>query len=72
MSVFWKHQHPPLGSDGAAFGYDGDFMHGHIKANYWRPMAEFEAEIDRQIAEIKAQMLGEWARLTGRDVGSDD
>jgi hypothetical protein len=28
MSVFWKKQHPPLGSDGAAFGYDGDFIHG--------------------------------------------
>lgn len=56
MSIFWKTDH---------FGYDGDFMHGHIKVNYWQDLEKVEAEIDRQLAEIRAAMRAEWARLSG-------
>jgi hypothetical protein len=65
VSVFWKKQHPPLGADGAAWGYDGDFLRGQIKVGYWTDRSEVEAEIDRQIAEIKASLLAEYAQLTG-------
>jgi hypothetical protein len=58
MSVFWKSEH---------FGYDGDFVLGHIKVNYWQDREKVEAEVDRQFAEIRAAVLAEWPRLTGAD-----
>jgi hypothetical protein len=56
MSVFWKTDH---------FGYDGDFAHGLVKVNYWQDQDKYEAEIDRQLAEVRAAMLAERPRLVG-------
>lgn len=56
MSVFWKSEH---------FGYDGDFIHGHIKVNYWQDCENVEAEIDRQFAEFREAALAEHDRLSG-------
>jgi hypothetical protein len=49
MSVFWLE----------CVGYDGDFMHGHIKVNYWEPREDFEAELDKQLAAVRADALRE-------------
>lgn len=54
MSVFWKTDH---------FGYDGDFLHGHIRVNYWQDRKKVEAEIDRQLAEIRAAMRAGFEEL---------
>jgi hypothetical protein len=47
VSVFWETDH---------FGYDGDFLHGHIKVNYWQDPTKVEAEIDRQLAESQLRV----------------
>jgi hypothetical protein len=65
MSVFWKKQFPPLGFGGEAWGYDGDYLHGHVQVNYWSDRETVEAELDRQMAEIKAGLMGELERLAG-------
>jgi hypothetical protein len=56
MSVYWETER---------FGYDGDFMLGHVKVNYWRPRGLVEAEIDEQLAEIRKAMLAEYPSLVG-------
>lgn len=61
MSVFWKTDR---------FGYDGDFMHGRIRVNYWQDREKVEAEIDRQWAEIRAAVLDEYTHLTEPDEGA--
>lgn len=58
MSVFWKTEH---------YGYDGDFVHGHIKVNYWQDREAVAREIDRQFAEIREAALTDWARLSGAE-----
>jgi hypothetical protein len=58
MSVFWKGD-VPLGGDGAEYGCDGDFAHGHIKVGYWRDREVFIAEVDRRIAEMREAMIAE-------------
>jgi hypothetical protein len=58
MSVFWKTEH---------FGYDGDYLHGHVQVNYWQDRAKVEAEIDEQLAAIRAAMLAERPRLAGEE-----
>lgn len=58
MSVYWKTDH---------YGYDGDFVHGHVKVNYWQDREKVAAEIDTQMAEIREAALADWARLTGAD-----
>lgn len=54
MSVFWT---------GERVGYDGDFLHGHVQVNYWTPREEFEAELEGQLAEVRAGALAERDRL---------
>lgn len=44
-------------------GYDGDEMHGAVIVNYWQDRAEYVAEVDRQIAEVRTGMLAERDRL---------
>lgn len=58
MSVHWKGD-MPLDLDGVEYGCDGDFAHGHIKVNYWRDRAEFIAEVDKRIAEMRTAVLAE-------------
>jgi hypothetical protein len=63
MSVFWETDH---------YGYDGDFLHGHIKVNYWQDPTKVEAEIDRQLAEIRTAMLADLPRLSGQVEDTDE
>jgi hypothetical protein len=60
MSVYWTTNH---------FGYDGDFIRGDIKVDYWQAKDQMLAEIDRQTAEIREHAEAEWSRLSG--VGDD-
>jgi hypothetical protein len=54
MSVFWSTER---------IGYDGDYLRGDVKVNYWQPVEDFEAELDAQLAQIRAEMLAERPRL---------
>jgi len=35
LSIWWDKQHPPVGMNGEAWGWDGDCLHGAVKVNYW-------------------------------------
>lgn len=45
--------------------YDGDFIHGHIKVNYWTDLDKVQAEVDKQVEALRAQVAQKWAYLTG-------
>jgi hypothetical protein len=62
MSVFWKTDH---------VGYDGDFLHIHIKANYWNHPDDLERELERQWQEAKRTALNEHVRLVADDSAED-
>jgi hypothetical protein len=63
VSVRWQTDH---------FGYDGDFVHGHVVVNYWQDKASMLAAIDAQAAQIRAAAESEWARLTGAETPKGD
>jgi hypothetical protein len=70
MSVFWKGE-IPLGRNGTEYGCDGDYVHGHIKVNYWVDREEFIAEVDRRLAEVRDAMIAEATHMRGEDWSTD-
>jgi len=44
-------------------GYDGDFLHGRVLIDYWTGPTEFRDELERQIQEIRVQMLAKRQEL---------
>ena len=58
MSIFWTTDR---------VGYDGDCLYGSLKINYWQEPERVKAEIEKQLTEIKDEMLAEASRLVADD-----